>query len=77
MVDILSETDDSDLSSHLTFTDSYLSNPIIIAMQNDENYVEGINRIADQRIALIKDYGYASKIRRKYSEIDFVTVNDI
>jgi two-component system sensor histidine kinase EvgS len=56
LVDILSETDDSDLSSHLTFTDNYLSNPIVIAMQNDENYVEGIRRIADQKIALIKDY---------------------
>ena len=26
---------------------------------------------------MIKDYGYASKIRRKYSDIDFVTVDDI
>jgi len=77
LVDVLSETDDSDLSAHLTFTDNYLSNPIVIAMKNDENYVDGIANISDQRIALIKDYGYASKIRRKYSDIDFFTVDDI
>lgn len=76
-VDILSETDDSDLKSHLNFTQSYLSNPIIIAMGIKENYVESIYSIADKRIALIKDYGYASKIRRKYSDIEFVTVDDI
>ena len=76
-VDVLSETDDSDLKSHLTFTDSYLSNPIVIAMKNSENYVDSIERIADQKIALIKDYGYASKIRRKYSDIDFSTVENI
>ena len=76
-VDILSETDDSDLSSHLTFTDNYLSNPIVIAMKNSENYVDGIQAIAKQRIALIRDYGYASKIRRKYADIEFVTVDDI
>ena len=77
LVDILSETDDSDLKSHLIFTNHYLSNPIVIAMHNRENYVENISKIEDRKIALIKDYGYASKIRRKYSHIDFVTVDDI
>ena len=76
-VDVLSETDDSDLKSHLNFTQPYISNPIVIAMHNRENYVENINSIKDKRIALIKDYGYASKIRRKYSNIEFVTVADI
>ncbi len=42
-----------------------------------ENYVESIDQIKNKKIALIKDYGYASKIRRKYDYIDFVTVNDI
>ena len=77
LVDILSETDDSDLKSHLVFTDHYLSNPIVIAMHNRENYVESISKIEQRRIALIKDYGYASKIRRKYDHIDFITVDDI
>ena len=67
MVDILSETDDSDLKSHLLFTDPYLSNPIIIAMHSREHYVEGISHIRDRKIAVIKDYGYVSKIPRKYT----------
>jgi two-component system, NarL family, sensor histidine kinase EvgS len=77
LVDVLSETDESDLKSHLVFTDNYLSNPIVIAMHNQENYVEDITKIKDRKIALIKDYGYASKIRRKYSYINFITVDDI
>ena len=77
LVDILSETDDSDLKSHLNFTQSYLSNPIVIAMRIKENYVESISNIANKRIALIKDYGYASKIKRKYSNINFITVDNI
>ncbi len=77
LVDILSETDDSDLSSHLVFTSNYLSNPIVIAMHNRENYVEGITKISDRKIALIRDYGYASKIRRGYPQIAFETVDDI
>ena len=64
-VDVLSEIDDSDLKSHLDFTDPYISNPIIIVMRNDENYVENIELIKNKKIALIKDYGYDSKIRKK------------
>jgi len=77
LVDMLSETDDSDLKSHLNFTRPYISNPIVIAMSHEENFVESIDHIKNKKIALIKDYGYASKIRRKYSDIEFVTVNDI
>lgn len=76
-VDVISETDDSDLKSHLNFTRSYLSNPIVIVMSSKENYVENINNIKNKKIALIKDYGYTAKIRRKYPDISFVTVDDI
>jgi len=77
VVDILSETDDSDLKSHLVFTDPYLSNPIVIAMHSREHYVEGISSIKNRNIAVIKDYGYVSKIRRKYPDINFTIVQDI
>ena len=76
-VAILSETDDSDLASHLNFTDSYVSNPIVIAMQNKENYVENLEGIKDRSIGVIKDYGYVSKILRKYKGHNFVVVDDI
>jgi diguanylate cyclase (GGDEF)-like protein/PAS domain S-box-containing protein len=77
LVDVLSETDDSELRSHLDFTHSYLSNPIVIVMSNEENYVESISAIKHRKIALIKNYGYTSKIRNRYPEINFVTVDDI
>ena len=77
LVDILSETDDSDLKSHLNFTKPYISNPIVIATKYSQNYIGNITDIKDKKIALIRDYGYASKIRRKYSDIIFHTVDDI
>ena len=76
-VDVLSETDDSDLKSHLTFSKSYLSNPIVIVMNIRENFVDKITDIKNKKIALIKDYGYTSKIKKVYSDITFVTVDDI
>jgi len=77
LVDVLSETDDSDLSSDINFTSSYISNPIVIAMSSKENYVETINNIKNKKIALIRDYGYTSKIRKKYSDINFISVANI
>lgn len=76
-VDVLSETNDSDLKSHLNFTDPYISNRIVIVMSEKQQYVENINEIKKRKIALIKDYGYASKIRRKYNQINFAMVDDI
>jgi len=77
LVDILSETDDSDLASHLNFTSSYISNPIVIAMQDKENFVENIESIKDRSIGVIKDYGYVSKILRKYPNHNFIIVDNI
>ena len=77
LVDVISETDDSDLKTRVNFTVPYISNPIVIVMGYENNYVEEINDIKDKKIALIKDYGYASKIRKKYSKISFVTVDNI
>ena len=68
LVDILSETDDSDLKSHLSFTKNYLSNPIVIAMRNTENYVESISRIVDRQIALIKRLWLCIKDTQKILE---------
>jgi len=77
LVDILSETDDSDLASHLNFTNSYVSNPIVIAMLNRENYVENLDSIKSRSIGVIKDYGYVAKIVRKYKNHKFVVVDNI
>ncbi|MCW9030584.1 MAG: transporter substrate-binding domain-containing protein, partial [Gammaproteobacteria bacterium] len=77
IVDVLSETNDSDLKTHLNFTEPYITNFIVIVMSNKENYIEDLNKIKSKKIALIKDYGYASKIRKKYHNINFETVDDI
>ena len=76
-VDILSETDDSALKSHLLFTQSYVSNPVVIVMGTNQNYVEGIPQIKDKTIGVIKDYGYVTKIVTKYQDYRFEIVNDI
>ncbi len=76
-VDMLSETTDSPLRNKFDFTDSFLTNPIVIVMQKNHRHVNSISAISDQKIALIKGYGYISKIEKQYPSISFYKVENI
>ncbi len=76
-VDVLSETIDSDLQSHLQFTQAYLSSPVVIVMGDKEDYVDNIDQIKQRRIAIVKDYGYNPAIIRSYPDIKFNEVDTI
>ena len=76
-IDVLSETDDSALKSQLLFTRPYVTNPVVIAMQVKENFVENLAQIRSKRIGVIRDYGYVTKIVTKYQGYNFVTVENI
>ena len=76
-VDMLTETTDSVLRSEYLFTHSFLKNPIIIVMDQHQNYVDKLEQISDKRIAVIKDYGYVPKILKKYPDIHFHEVDNI
>lgn len=76
-IDVLSETVDSELRSHLQFTQAYLNSPVVIVMRDEEQYVEGIEQIKQRRLAVIKAYGYNPAIFRAYPDIQFSEVDDI
>ncbi len=76
-IDVLSETSDSDLKTHLNFTRHYVSSPLVIIMNKNASYIDGIEQIKNKRIALIKDYGYVPKIVKAYPDIVFQRVDSI
>jgi polar amino acid transport system substrate-binding protein len=76
-VDILSETTSSLLKDKLTFTKSYLSSPVVMLMEKDEDYKNSINDILKKKIAVIKDYGYVSEIQSAYPKLNYHEVDNI
>ncbi len=76
-VDMLSETTDSDLKSHLQFTQAYLSSPVVIVMRDHEEYVDSLDQIKHRRLAVIKEYGYNPAIFRRYPNVKFSEVETI
>lgn len=70
-VDMISETTDSPLSKEMLFTDSFLSSSLVIIMNSESSFVQGIDQISEQRIALVENYGYVDKIMKEHPEISF------
>ena len=76
-VDVISAVNNSYLKSELHFTNAHLTNPIVIIMNKDNNYVESIEQIKNKKIAVIKAYGYVPKIKQRYPKIQFETVDTL
>ena len=57
--------------------DSYSSNPVVIIMSLQQNYVSDLNEINNKKIAIIKDYGYTSDVFKTYPNIKFIEVENI
>jgi len=75
-VDLLSATN-TILPTKLNYTDSYLSSPIVIIMGKEHPYVENLEQIKAQRIAVIENYGNLRKIVKQYPDIQFKTVKTL
>jgi len=75
-VELLSATN-TVLPTHLTYTDSYLSSPIVIIMGKEQTYVENLNQIKTQRIAIIENYGNLREIAKQHPHIQFITVKTL
>ncbi len=75
-LDVLSETVDSALQSHLQFTQAYLTSPVVIVMRDEEDYVDSLNSISHRRLAVIKDYGYNPAIFQAFPKMHFAEVEN-
>lgn len=76
-VQMLTVSTDTKLSDDFLLSNSFLSNPIVIIMNEKMPYVDSLYQIKDKTIAMIRDYGYVKKIKEKYPNYHFVEVENI
>lgn len=76
-VDMISETIDSTLTQKHSFTRGYLTNPIVILSNENKSYIDSMEELSSQRVGIIKDYGYAPRVRNEYPNLNYVEVNSI
>ncbi len=70
-IDLLSQTQDSEVTNSQHYTQSYLSSPVVIVMRDNEKFVESLEQIQQKKIALVNDHGFAEQIIRQYPTIKF------
>lgn len=77
-IDILSDVLGSlALHKHYTFTDSYISNNLIVISNKVGGQIQDLPDIHPSPVGIIKGYGYAWELYQKYPEANFIEVEDI
>jgi PAS domain S-box-containing protein len=75
-VDILSETTSSERET-LIFTEPYLEFPVVILAGPEAEPISDPRELKDQRVAVVKGYGYVVPFRRQFPDLDTVEVETV
>lgn len=72
-------TNNEPLRETHTSTNSYIKSPIVIVMQKNKknHFIVDLEELKDDKIAVMKDYGYLSEIYKQYPHHHFVEVENI
>ncbi len=63
--------------SYLDFTKSYVKVPLVIASKIDAPFIENVQQIGTNSLAIVKSYGFSEILKSKYPNIKFVEVTTI
>mgnify|MGYP003423583749 FL=1 len=59
---------------YLNFSKPYLEIPLVVAADINAPFIENIQQIKNQKLAIVKDYAYTEALRIKYPNIEFILV---
>jgi len=61
---------------YLNFTSPYLKVPLVLATKLNIPYIDNLNILKDETIAVVKDYAYNEILRNKYSNFNIINVEN-
>ena len=65
------------LHKHYTFTDSYISNNLIVISDKVGGQIQDLTDLSPLPIGIIKGYGYTWELYQRYPDVNFVEVDNI
>ncbi|MPQ76476.1 transporter substrate-binding domain-containing protein [Hydrogenovibrio sp. JE_KL2] len=75
-VDIISgDMDDAILRKNYHPITPYMSSPIVIVMDDKTQFINSLTELKNQRVALVKGYGYTNAIYKDFPDQNFIEVN--
>lgn len=77
-IDMLTDVNKTpEREQYLTFTQTYLSNPVIIVDNGTNNLIGGLAKLSGKKLAIENGYFIAELIARDYPEIQIVSVTNV
>ena len=74
---IFSTGETKDRNEYAIFTKEYVSFPISIATQKDQDFIEDFSKVLNKKIAVGKNFTAHKLIHERYPKVDFVFVENI
>ncbi len=62
-------------SSYLSFTEPYITAPLVLATRVDKFFIDDITQVRDRPIGYVRGYSTASQIRQRLPDINLVAVD--
>jgi len=64
-------------SEYMNFPTPYIDFPVVIATRSNEYFVENIEQILDQELAIVKGYSVAETLKEQYPKIKLINVDNV
>ncbi len=66
-----------DRQKYLNFTKPFLNIPVVLASNINTPFIDNINQVKNEKLAIVKNYAYAEILRIKFPNINFIDVLDV
>jgi two-component system sensor histidine kinase EvgS len=75
LVSLVMETRET--ASYLNFTKPFMNYPYVVATRQEELFVESLDQILEERIAMVEDYALFERFKKEYPDTEWVPVKNI
>jgi len=60
-----------------SFTKSYLTIPYVLLTKSETSFINNLNTLENKKISIVENYAIADILKKKYTNIEFISVKDI
>jgi two-component system sensor histidine kinase EvgS len=64
-------------STFLNFTTPFMNYPYVVATRQEELFIESLDQILEERIAIVEDYALLERFKKEYPDTEWVPVKSI
>lgn len=75
--DIVSALVGSNLFKNRKYTQAYTSSPIVILMNDTQEYIDDLEQLKGKTVGVVKNYSYVSGVKKRHPDLNYVEVDTV